>query len=367
MKERFRRAYETVTPPRSDEALYQAVLEQSRPPARIRRRFSSKAFLIAAAAIVGCPLFALGAGAVYEQFHYLGHMLSDPETSATEHIQETLFTDSTEHICFTVEELLSDGQETHATVHFRALTDHGKYLMNDVVLPEDNHNLRQHFLHLENETPISCAYGAAEIEELRTETDRYFHLKLSMSHRPAVTDTLTLYYNITGAQRSTTLTVNDLLKVRYYTAECLSEDTDPYDVAYLAISDLSYSLYMNCEETSDLTMLFKRYGLIEGDSEISEIDKNSFLLLNGAGGEGPAADRVQIGNSSAGFTVIKGAQEQSDKPIDMQTVFNAFYIGGEYHADQTMFSENYRIPTIDSAKVTGLILGGVEYRLVPMK
>lgn len=354
MKERFRQAFASITPPRSDEALYDSVLQQeSAAEEKPRRKIASKAILIPLAAVLGCMVFTMSAGAIYEGFQYLRGELVDGQTSTAEHIQSDVFFASTEHLTLAVEELISDGQVTYAILHYHALDDRGTELLNhDGFLPDDNPNRLNQCPRMESSYQTSFAYGTAEIDYLRKKTDRYFILQLELSEvsLDATDQEVRLYYTLDGAITSAALNITDLLERRVYQLECLGEEPEGIDVNYLVVSDLSY--------------------MVCGSSELSPQEReemvwgNSILLL----GDDPyydpeddwvnayREDYISVGNGFAG-----GLEEPFADGSNLVLAGGAFFTG------ETIYEKNFRIPRIDSTQVSGLIFADAEYRLVPME
>lgn len=352
MKKRFHQAYASITPPRSDEALYQSVLQQSDAAQQPRRRILSKAVLIPLAAVLGCTAFTLSAGAVYEGFQYLRGTLVDDETSTAEHIQSEVYFASTEHLSLAVEELISDGQVTYAVLHYHALDDHGTELLNrEGFLQDDNPNALNRLLRLESNYEVSYAFGASEIDYLRKKTDRYFLLTLELSQVPLdVTDQqVTLYYTIDGSEDTAVLQVTDLLERRMYRLASEDAAAEDIDAEYLIVSDLSYMVCGNStlspEENHD--RIFGNSILLLGDDPYYDPDDDWSNAYH--------EDYIAVGNSFAGYTEI-GAAESS-----------LLLAGGAFYTGVTIYEQSFSIPRIDSTQVSGLVFADVEYQLIPIE
>ena len=247
MKERYSRFMDNITPERSDEELFRAVLRKADKKEKIKmteKKILKKAVMIPVAAAVALTLSVAGGAVIYSGANHLRSSEIAQSPQVAESIQTEVFSDSTEHIKMTVEEYVSDGISAYATVKYEALDDTGKSWL---AAKKFDHDL----LCL---VPCTIEYGSAfggvshsfgnfEIEEIRTETERYFYVEMICSADDYDGGIALRYTTGTGGGLSETPMEKQTVEMKRYTLSGDEQASKYFTPTHLKISDLSFIIY----------------------------------------------------------------------------------------------------------------------------
>ncbi len=250
MKERYVSFMDNITPEKSDKELLKAVLDKAQKKEKIKmtkNKALKKAVVIPIAAAMALTLSVAGGAAIYSGLSYLRTSELTKSTEAAESIQTGVFTDSTEHIRMTVEEYLSDGIAAYATVKYEALDDYGKEWLADYSFTKgyDSSNFALKPCTLEYGSKygnVSHSLGKDEIEELKTETERYFYVTLECNSDD-YDGGIAFCYIMNNHDFREVQFEKCTIELKNYALSSESQASGYFTPTYLRISDLSFTVY----------------------------------------------------------------------------------------------------------------------------
>ncbi len=247
MKERYNRFMENITPEKSDEELFKTVLSKAGKKEKIKmteKKILKKAVMIPVAAAMALTLSVAGGAAIYNGFSYLRQSELTQSPDVAQSIQTEVFSDSTEHIKMTVEEYVSDGISAYATVKYEALDDIGRKWLSYKKF--DNSVLCLLPCTLEYGSRfggVSHSFGNIEIEELKTENERYFMITLKCES-DEYDGGITLRYTMgIGGGLYEAPMEKQTLEIKSYTLSGNEQASKYFTPTHLKISDLSFVVY----------------------------------------------------------------------------------------------------------------------------
>lgn len=247
MKERYSRFMDNITPERSDEELFRAVLAKADKKEKIKmteKKILKKTVMIPVAAAAALALSVAGGAAIYNGVSHLrsSEIAQSPEVAESIHTE--VFSDSTEHIRMTVEEYVSDGISAYATVKYEALDDTGKSWLASKRFDHDLLCLVPCTLEYGSDFGgVSHSFGNFEIEEMRTETERYFYVEMICSADDYDGDIALRYTMGTGGGLSETPMEKQTVEMKSYTLSGDEKASKYFTPTHLKISDLSFGIY----------------------------------------------------------------------------------------------------------------------------
>ncbi len=347
MKNDIRNAFEKISPVRSDDEIFTNVIRRSNMNTDKKKNIKlRKAIITPVAAVIGLFATAVTAGAIYEGIQYLQRSEYGQIEEIEEKINTFVYEDSTENIKMTVEEVLSDGQKTIMSVHYEALNDTGKAWLDNAVLGNEINKIGSLRI-ADDSINVSHSIGTFEIDEYRTDYDRYFYIELEAFNEPLNTDSVTLLYSLDTGGKSTEISISDICRRRRYKLKSDKHGTDLFTPEYIDISDLTYTVYgMNnavyVEERDERG--YRIYFVIPDDYDIDF----SFVLADGS---------VFETMPHSYFGSIEASEE---------TMFTDLKIcHGNY---DTFVEEEQRWKYIfPSQEIVGVNICGVTYELVPIE
>jgi len=247
MKERYSRFMDNITPERSDEELFKAVLRKADKKEKIKmteKKILKKAVMIPVAAAVALTLSVAGGAAIYSGVNHLRSSEIAQSPQVAESIQTEVFSDSTEHIKMTVEEYVSDGISAYATVKYEALDDTGKSWLASKRFDHDLLCLVPCTIEYGSDFGgVSHSFGNFEIEEMRTETERYFYVEMICSADDYDGGIALRYTTGTGSGLSETPMEKQTVEMKSYALSGDEQASKYFTPTHLKISDLSYVIY----------------------------------------------------------------------------------------------------------------------------
>lgn len=276
MKERYSRFMDNITPERSDEELLRTVLAKADKKEKIKitkKKILKKAVMIPVAAAAALALSVAGGAAIYNGVNHLRNSELAQSAEVAESIQTGVFSDSTEHIKMTVEEYVSDGISAYATVKYEALDDTGKSWL---ASKRFDHNLLCllpcTLEYGSNFGGVSHSFSNFEIEEMRTETERYFYVEMiciADDYDGGIALKYTL--GIDGGLFETPME-KQTVEMKSYALSGEGQASEYFTPTHLKISDLSFVVYG------------ENHGVYKGDRRASTSiipkDENDKLLAN---------------------------------------------------------------------------------------
>ena len=290
MKERYSRFMDNIAPEKSNEELFSAVLGKAEKKKNIKtaeKKILKKAVVVPVAAAAALVLSIGGGAAIYSGLSYLRQSEIAQSPEVAQNIQTEVFSDSTEHIKMTVEEYVSDGISAYATVKYEALDDYGKnWLMNKKFENAEFCLLPCTIQYGSEYAGISHSFGNFEIENLRTENERYFYIKLSCNS-DNYDGGIALLYPMSPHDSRETPFEKCNVKIRNYELSGDEETSKYFTPTNLRISDLSFTVYGMNHGTYTKVKLPGYYGVHSAipEEEHDEVYKSLQPTLIMADGE----------------------------------------------------------------------------------
>ena len=246
MKERYNRFMNNIVPEASDDDLFRAVLANADKRKKIKtteKKILKKAVIIPIAAVMTLTLSIAGGAAIYNGLSYLRTSEIAQSPKVAQNIQTEVFSDSTEHIKMTVEEYVSDGISAYATVKYEALDDYGRnWLLNKKFEHAEFCLLPCTVQYGSEYAGVSHSFGNFEIEEMRTENERYFYIELNCNGDDYDGDIALLYPMSPYDSRETPFEKCNV-EISNYELSGNEQASKYFTPTYLRISDLSFTLY----------------------------------------------------------------------------------------------------------------------------
>lgn len=247
MKERYSRFMDNITPERSDEELFRTVLAKADKKEKIKmteKKILKKAVVIPVAVAMALTLSIAGGAAIYSGFSHLRQSEIAQSPDVAQSIQTEVFSDSTEHIKMTVEEYVSDGITAFATVKYEALDDIGRNWLSYKNFDNDLLCLKPCTVEYGSRFGgVSHSYGNFEIEELRTESERYFYIEMNCNSDAYDGGIVLVYTTGMGGSLCELPMEKCTVDIKSFTLSGNEQASEYFTPTHLKISDLSFTIY----------------------------------------------------------------------------------------------------------------------------
>lgn len=178
------------------------------------RRSGARWLKVAAVAAALCCAFGMTAFA--EEIGSLFDGLFVKDEIVAETVLTGVYTDNDGHVNMAVEELLSDGIAARIVVRYQALDEQGKEWLDSLSNPNDTRDPGAFFglkiwpaikdLNLAD-YGVNWSWGAYELEELRTETERCFVATMNADRSGWGTNDVEFIYGMTDGKKATCLSI----------------------------------------------------------------------------------------------------------------------------------------------------------------
>ena len=367
MKREYNAFFDKVTSERSDRQLLEGALREAEKIMQ-KKKINRKALTVPIAAALSLVVVAVGVGAAFG-YEHLTTIFGGNESLLSE-IQTNVFEDNDGHVSVAIEQLATDGRYMHAFVHYTALDEQGQEWLNEKEFIRDIVDERGHYhsylinlIYTDDELPLGYpSYGSScfEIEEQRTETDRYFYLYRSLGHPvewynddfkqyfgyvltdneirvPQLTGyevTVSTRYRIVGDERCSKYITPTYLELSPFSFVLYADD----DYGMITHEDLpsgGYAEYINISDE-------------EYDREVSDLD--FYIVLT----DGTKVEL--LGTSGGPLYKAEWADGFSDWIIGRGEIFD---VNGLRYRTQISYSV-----CIDYNMIAGIEIGGVYYDLI---
>lgn len=247
MNRLYKDTFEKIRPTQDEtERIQKELMRVSRGDQRkqstLRRRYVPGKIAVAALAAV----MVLGTTVFADEVKDLFSGFLNREEETAEYVKENVFQVSDGHVCMQVLELLSDEVSVQMTVKYEAEDETGKEWLNSIdkmenedlyIIPDFQENT------LKYGTNLSA--GCLEMEEYRTDTERYFYVSCENSNwSPALPDGKFTYLLPDGRH---TADMDISCNVPVYEYALQAEDgeilSEYYEPVCIRLSMLSYVIY----------------------------------------------------------------------------------------------------------------------------
>ncbi len=351
MKNDIKNAFDKISPVRSDDEIFVNVMRRSNMSTEKKKNIKfKKAIITPIAAVIGLLATAVTAGAIYEGIQYLQRSEYGQIEDIVEKINTFVYEDSNENMKMSVDEVLTDGKLTYMIVHYEALNEEGTERLDRVFDPdclECHGNLRIVFGY-----EASGNYGTRELEEYRTEKDRYYLLTCYKDRATTDMEEITIKYNLGNLfEKTAVLSLNETVETKWYKLKSDKHGTDLFTPEYIEISDLTYTVYgMNhkvYEEIREPGRYMIRL-IVPQEFDVTDYIDFSFVLADGTI-----------------FETTPGGGIGSMWPDEENLNTDLIICDGQY---KTLDYENYEWKYIfPSQEIIGVNICGVTYELEPIE
>lgn len=311
---------------------------------RNRYRIAGLAGTVAAAVLV-CALSLSQTGFADSMKGFLSKYFSkdaDIQTEIKQDIQQNVYEDSDEHIKMQVQEMLTDGNFVYMDICYEALDDVGKLWLSDKKF-EINGSIGLRMSEKYEQNSNGNSEGLFELEELATESERYFtYIYEDMSGSFILKDiTSTFFYPMYEKQTSGKLSLSCNTDTVSYRLEGNGSPSRYYKPKYLIVSKLSYGIFG--KNQGAITKTKHTETLNNWEEEVNII----FTMKDGS--------KIDIGNNwSAAFSLTTNVP------------------GADFRVATGNFLEEVNhVQTLNTAinpnELAALDINGVHYKLVKNK
>lgn len=331
--------------------IWQNVLNQEEKAAPKNRRFSVKrcaaiATAAACVAVFASPLISSGIESLMRKMYPQSEKIA-------EKIETSVFEDNDGHVKMTVEEMLSDMQSVYMIVHYEALDETGKeWLANrDFTRPFISDDTGAYFdfgLGVRLEEERSGSFGNSEIEENRTENERWFYVTCESQHVNNENKRGAFGYYMTDGAKSTWLDIGTNVETYVYELTSDESPSDRFTPKYLTVSELSFTVFA---ENISVYTRYVENGIYHEESllsieEIIEIEESvCFVMADG--------EKIPVAINGAMGSL---EPDESNYYCDL-LLFDGTHV---YFNEET---QSYEHRTIDAENIVGLEIMGVYYDL----
>ena len=204
--------------------------------------------------------------------------------SLEDSIETAVFSKTDEHICVTVEEMLSDGIVVEMTVKYTALDKTGKKWLEKMDAGIANGEYKLNIKpHMSNtiEYGVNYSYGAVELEEQATETERVFLLGFQASGRTYTEHQGVFTFPMTETTESVLLDIFGNVEIRTFALVGTADASKYYTPTCIKISPMSFVIYAKNNgvfERSQNGDYYQEKWLMP-EEEIDALEKNSYFVM----------------------------------------------------------------------------------------
>lgn len=199
-------------------------------------------------------------------------------------VETAVFSMEDEHICVTVEEMLSDGVVVEMTVKYTALDKTGKKWLEKmdagIAQGEYKLNIKPHMINT-IEYGVNYSYGAVELEEQATETERVFLLGFQASGRTYTENQGVFTFPMTETTESVILDVSGNVEIRTFALEGTEAASEYYTPTCIELSPMSFVIYAQNHgvfERSQNGDYYEEEWLLP-EEEIDALEANSYFVM----------------------------------------------------------------------------------------
>lgn len=181
VKQEYQKMQESLLPdPEKREEMWERIVKESAQNKKQRRRDYLKAGLISstAAALLLCVLFVPQIGLADHINELIQSVFVKGTDNVTKEVQKDLYSDEDQHVKMQIREMLSDGSCVYLGIHYQALDREGReFLVNSKWFGGNGVTGDKPFClssqeYLKHGT--GCTFNLEEIEEMRTDDERYY-------------------------------------------------------------------------------------------------------------------------------------------------------------------------------------------------
>lgn len=338
-QEEYKKVMEQI---KTDEQTKEEIWEQLSVEKSANKKRRSSLCWVAAALAVCLFYFAIPVVASEIQSWIL--KMNPEYNSVSENIETGIYENNDGHVKMTVEELLSDEQNVYMTVKYEALDDMGKeWLAEKDITKQVGEQGLYIYPRTESEDGedyrVNWSHDSTELEELKTDSERWFYLYYNASSRDYLGEGK-FVYPMTMGYESDYIDTSGNFDVFLYELEGEAFPDGYYEPTYIQISKLSYTIYamQNGVYTVDRDKHYVKEEWLLPDEESMEICSSIYLVMD---------DGERIWLEDGWMTGTRPNQENG-------------------YSDLVLASSSFdreQMEDIDPEKVAGVEIQGVYYQI----
>lgn len=339
-QEEYRKIMEQIKP---DLQTKEEIWEQLSLENKVNKKKRS-ALCWAAAALVACvSCFAVPVVAAELQSWIL--KINPEYNSVSEKIETGVYEKSDEHVRMSVEEMLSDEQNVYITVKYEALDDMGKEWLAE---KDFTKQVGEQGLYIWPRTEaedggdyrVNWCHDCRELEELKTDTERWFYLYYNASSRDYALGEGKIVYPMTMGYETDYLDTTGNVDVYLYELEGETVPGGYFEPTCIQLSKLSFTIYAMQNGVYTITRgeNYLSEKLLLSDEEAIEINSSIYLVMEDG-------TRVQLTDGSMTGTTPKAENGYSDLVLS----------SAPFERDE--------MAEIDPQKAVGVEIQGVYYEI----
>ena len=223
-----------------------------------------------------------------------------------EQIETNIFSKTDDHLCITVDELLSDGMRVYMFVHYTALDDIGREWLSEYTYPHQGNNRDlslQPYIEDYSKYGANYSHPTYEQTELATENERYFILGFESSSRDYDSGQGIFYFSMTGKKESAIIDVTSNIEILSYELKSEKKISELYDPTYIELSPMSFVVY--AKNNGIYERVGNRVTWLMPHEEQDLLEKTTYLLMEDG-------TKQPIYSDSSGTTHPKETNHYSD-------------------------------------------------------
>ncbi len=223
-----------------------------------------------------------------------------------EQIESNIFSKTDDHLCITVDELLSDGMRVYMLVHYTALDDTGRQWLSKYTYPHQGNNPDLNMQpYIEDYSTYSANYSHPTYEqpELATENERYFIVGFESSSRDYDSGQGIFYFPMTNKKESAIIDVSSNIEILSYDLKAEEKISELYDPVYIELSPMSFVVY--AKNNGIYEREGNRVTWLMPHEELDLLEKTTYLLMEDG-------TKQPIYSDSSGTTHPKETNHYSD-------------------------------------------------------
>lgn len=197
-----------------------------------------------------------------------------------EQIETNIFSKTDDHLCITVDELLSDGMGVYMFVHYTALDDIGREWLSEYTYPHQGNNPDLNLQPYIEDFSISGAnysHPTYEQTSLATENERYFIVGFESSGRDYDSGQGIFHFPMTQKKESILIDITSNIEILSYeltSEECISE---LYEPTYIELSPMSFVIY--AKNNGVYEQIGNKETWLMPNEELDILQKTIYLLM----------------------------------------------------------------------------------------
>ena len=274
-KKDFTNAIDTILPMDGVKEIIWDTIQTSKKKSPTKKNWLS---LAASLVFICLVIYSVPVIAAEIQFRLFAKMSSYEPLA--EQIETNIFSKTDDHLCITVDELLSDGMRVYMFVHYTALDDLGREWLSEYTYSCQGNNPDlnlQPYIEDFSTSGSNYSHPTFEQTELATENERFFIIGFESSSRDYDSGQGIFTFPMTEKKESSIIDVSRNIEILSY--ELKSEETisELYDPVYIELSPISFVIY--AKNNGVYERIGNKETWLVPNEELNLLKKTTYLLM----------------------------------------------------------------------------------------